>query len=679
MGAEMGNHLSGESSPYLLQHKDNPVDWYPWGAEAFARAKREDKPVFLSVGYSTCHWCHVMARESFENKEIADILNQYYISVKVDREERPDIDSVYMSVCQAATGSGGWPMSVFLTPEQLPFYAGTYFPPESRYGMVGFKELLLRIAEIWRTQKRELLESSENILARLDGQSGGDENAERGAAGRSTEKGASGRMSGRSASEEDRLLRLAAEQFSGSFDRTYGGFGSAPKFPAPHNLLFLMLYARLEGQDTLAMAERTLVQMRRGGIFDQIGYGFSRYSTDRRYLAPHFEKMLYDNALLVLSYAVMYRLTKNALYLDTAEQTADYVFRELTSEEGGFFSAQDADSEGREGRFYVFDREEVLRVLGHERGALFCAHYDITGQGNFEGKSIPNLLQGNEISDAFEQERQMLLSYRKKRAALHLDDKILTAWNALMICALSVLCRVSKKPRCLEAAERACRFIEEKLCDGSRLYVSWRQSRSVPGFLDDYAYYAAALIGLYDATGEEAYLSRAKILCGEARRQFADEDGGYFLCGRDNDPLIFRPKETYDGALPSGNAVMAYNLVRLFQITGEEAYRTDADRQLAFLAREAAGYPAGHTAFLLALLCERHPPMRITVVSDGTGSRESILSELPLLAQVRILDGEEDGYRLLNEKTTYYVCSGHTCLPPTNEAPQTMAAERGGA
>lgn len=657
----MSNHLSNENSPYLLQHADNPVDWFPWGSEAFEKARRENKPIFLSVGYSTCHWCHVMAHESFENEDIAKILNENFISIKVDREERPDVDSVYMSVCQAFTGSGGWPMSVFMTPQQKPFYAGTYFPPQPRQGMAGFSDLLLWIAKLWDADQAGCLESSEDITARISASE--------------SRKGDAGSDGGDGI--DAHLPELAVRLFRESFDSSCGGFGGAPKFPIPHNLLFLILYAKLKDPGTLAMAEKTLEQMRRGGLFDHIGYGFSRYSTDRYYLVPHFEKMLYDNALLMLAYAAAYRASGNALFLDTAEKTAAYVLREMRGPGGAFYSAQDADSEGEEGRFYVFGCEEVMRVLGQERGQAFCERYGITKQGNFGGKSIPNLLWGNETDDAFEEQRKMLYAYRKDRAALHLDDKILTAWNALMICALSVLYRVSGRKMYLAAAKDACRFIEENLCEGTALFVSCRDGRrSARGFLDDYAYYTAALLTLYEAAGDAGYLERAEAVCREAQRQFADADGGgYFLCGTENDRLIVRPKETYDGALPSGNAVMAYALVRLSQLTDKEEYDVLAKRQLAFLSGEARHDPAGHSMFLISLLYYLHPPMRITVLlprageceNDESGCAGDIPARLPLYAQVHILEEETGEYRRLNGKTTYFICHGHKCLPPTND------------
>lgn len=656
----MSNRLSNQSSPYLLQHAKNPVDWYPWGEEAFDKAAREDKPIFLSIGYSTCHWCHVMAHESFENEEIAELLNEYFVSIKVDREERPDIDSVYMSVCQAFTESGGWPMSIFMTAQQKPFFAGTYFPPAAQHGMMGFRELLLVIADKWKNNKSGLLESAEMILAQL--------NAEE--------------------SKSDQLLncslpKLAAELFSVSFDKKYGGFGNAPKFPTPHNLIFLTLYSVIHDDHAAwNQAKSTLEQMRRGGIFDQIGYGFSRYSTDSYYLVPHFEKMLYDNALLILAYAVAYQVSGEGIFLDTAEKTADYIFREMSGSEGEFYSAQDADSEGEEGKYYVWSYEEILRLLGEEKGGEFCAYFGITTQGNFEGKNIPNLLKGNRISDAFEKERSILYDYRKLRAKLHLDDKILTSWNALMICAMSVLYRVTGSRQYLLAAERAQQFIEANLTDGEILYVSCRNHvRSVKGFFDDYAYYTAALISLYEATSKPDYLKRAEQICGEAKQQFTDEKGGgYFLYGTQNGSLIAKPKETYDGALPSGNSVMAYCLVRLSQMTQSGDYRQAAEKQLAFMSAEAEHYPAGYSMFLIAQLMYFYPPKKITVVLSeeerkeiekiqGGPHRDSVIVRLPLYADITILERPTDEYRLVNDKTTYYICKNHTCLPPTNQAP----------
>ena len=651
----MSNHLKNESSPYLLQHAENPVDWYPWCEEAFEKAKREDKPVFLSVGYSTCHWCHVMAHESFENEKIAALLNEYFVSVKVDREERPDIDSVYMAVCQALTGSGGWPMSIFMTPEQKPFYAGTYFPPNSRYGMPGFGELLVTIAEHWKSKREMMLESAEEIFRHVRSEKTSilETDADSPGAG---------------------LPEQAAALFAEMFDSQNGGFGRAPKFPTPHNLLFLTLYAQLK-KDAAAMEQvkLTLKKMRQGGIFDQIGYGFSRYSTDERFLVPHFEKMLYDNALLIMAYGAAYQASTGfpgeKEFLETAEQTADYILREMTGEQGQFYSAQDADSDGEEGKFYVWDYDEIIELLGETQGRRFCAQYGITKEGNFEGKNIPNLLHTEGNGAPYEEERKKLYAYRKERGSLHLDDKILTSWNALMIGAMTVLFRVTGKEEYGKAAEQAAAFIEAKLLEGNLLYVSFREKgHSEYGFLDDYAFYGMALLLLYGATGKNIYFERAEQIFEEAERQFADkEGGGYFLYGGKHESLITRPKETYDGAIPSGNAVMAYGLVRLWELTGEESYRELAERQLAFLAKAAADYPAAHSMFLLALLRYQYPAEKITVVLGRGDTREKVLPKLPLWAEVHFLSEETAEYQRKEGETTYYVCRDCVCLLPTND------------
>ena len=449
----MSNQLKSETSPYLLQHAENPVNWYPWCEEAFEKAKEENKPVFLSIGYSTCHWCHVMAHESFEDNKTAEILNMYFISIKVDREERPDIDSVYMSVCQAFTGSGGWPMSIFMTWDKKPFFAGTYFPPDSRYGMPGFLELLNTIAKQWNSNRAELLDFAEEIIEHL-------KNTE------STEN---------SQINSD-LIQRAVQIFERTFDSTYGGFGHDPKFPVPHNLLFLMLYAKQNNNpNALKMAEKTLLQMRKGGIFDHIGYGFSRYSTDKYFLAPHFEKMLYDNALLIMAYVSAYSITDNNIYLDTAEKTAEYILNEMTSEDGGFYSAQDADSDGVEGKYYTFSLNEIIDVLGEEKGKKFAEIFDITEGGNYEGMNIPNLLKSNDLKTEFTEEIKKLYGYRKNRFMLHLDDKILLSWNSLMIAALSMLYRVTRNKKYLKTAQNSQEFIEKHLIRYRSLpYLLWR-------------------------------------------------------------------------------------------------------------------------------------------------------------------------------------------------------------
>lgn len=642
----MSNQLKNETSPYLLQHAENPVNWYPWCEEAFLKAKNEDKPIFLSIGYSTCHWCHVMAHESFEDMKTAEILNQYFVSIKVDREERPDIDSVYMSVCQAFTGSGGWPMSIFMTADKKPFFAGTYFPPHPHYGMPSFSDLLNAVANQWNNERVKLLQSADKMIAHLKNT----------------------RSDNRNAGNEN-LIENAVKIFSKSFDSINGGFGSAPKFPTPHNLLFLTLYAKMNDDiSVLKMVEKTLTQMRKGGIFDQIGYGFSRYSTDQYFLAPHFEKMLYDNALLIMAYSAVYSVTKNHLYLDTAEKTAQYILREMTSSDGGFYSAQDADSEGIEGKFYTFTLSEILDVLGEEKGKEFAHTFDITASGNFERANIPNLLKSNDLSTDFSQEIQKLYDYRKNRTKLHLDDKILLSWNALMIAALSMLYRVSHNEKYLQAAKRAQDFIERKMCCGTRLYTSYRNGkRSENVFLDDYAFYIAALVELYNSTLDNGYLDKAQQINSEAEKQFTDrKNKGYFLNKAGDAELFMNPKETYDGALPSGNSVMAYNLVRLYQITENEAYKIAAETQIAFLSVQAQDDPAGHSMFLLAMLMYKNPPEHITVVLKDESDLKHIISDISFLSNISVVT-ESQEYPLVNDQTTYYICKNRACLPPTNK------------
>lgn len=640
------NKLMNEKSPYLLQHAYNPVNWYPWGEEAFKKAKMEDKPIFLSIGYSTCHWCHVMAHESFEDSEIADILNRYFISIKVDREERPDIDSIYMAVCQTITGSGGWPTSIFMTPDQKPFFAGTYFPKTSKLGFIGLKDLLLAIHEEWLHKRETLLHSASEITNAVS------------------------HTSKKAIPPDEQLLTDATSLYMQSYDAKYGGFGNAPKFPTPHNLLFLMQQYRKYGDhNLLKMAENTLIQMYKGGIFDHIGYGFCRYSTDRFFLVPHFEKMLYDNALLILAYCKAYEITKKILYKDVAEKTAYFVLSQMTDKEGGFYSALDADSDGVEGKYYLLEPDEIITLLGKEDGTLFNQYYDISKEGNFEGKSIPNLLHTDSLSDQLDSLLPTVRKYRNTRFHLHTDDKILTAWNALMITALCKLYRISRDNIYLQAAKRAQQFIEGELCREDTLYVSYRDGkRGEKGFLDDYSNYIYALIALYDATFDQTFLNRAMTLLQKTISSFCDfETGGFYLYGKDQETLLFRPKECYDGAMPSGNSVMANCLVKLSSLFPEANLDEVLQKQLGYLCSEANRYPAGYAMFLLALSDSFDPPATLTVVVKN----EKDLIELPFImpsdTQVKVLYEQTEQYRLLNDQTTYYICRNHSCLPPTND------------
>ncbi len=641
----MSNRLQYETSPYLLQHKENPVDWYPWCNEAFERAKAEDKPIFLSIGYSACHWCHVLAHESFEDSEIAEILNRHFISIKVDKEERPDIDSVYMSVCQAFTGSGGWPTSIFMTACQKPFFAGTYFPKTSRGGMIGFKELLIAINDAWKNNRTSLFEQSNKIINHLNHTDKNNSNA------------------------EIELTHFAVSVYSKIFDKKHGGFGKAPKFPVPHNILFLLsYYERYKKEDCLQMAEHTLLQMYRGGMFDHIGFGFCRYSTDKKFLVPHFEKMLYDNALLILAYCKAYSITNNKLYLEIAKKTADYILREMTSSEGGFFSAQDADSEGEEGKYYLFTPDEINAVLGEACGEKFNKHFDISDMGNFEGKSIPNLLNSNPADKSFDVFLPKLQQFRKNRYSLHLDDKILTSWNSLMIAAMCELYLISKKDVFLAAAQKANEFIKTHLCEDNTLFVSFRDGKQgVKGFLDDYASYIFAQLCLYRATLDVDYLNRAKKICDKVLDDFSDNTGGFYLYGSQSEELILRPKETYDGAVPSGNSLMASNFVKLYLLTLDDKYKNLADKQLDFISAEASQYPTNHAMFLLALLEYNEPPLKITVVPDDKADLKNLALTFPISTVVSLVPQATEQFRLKGGKTTYYICRGHSCLPPTND------------
>lgn len=658
----MSNHLSNEKSPYLLQHKDNPVDWYPWCREAFEKSAREDRPIFLSIGYSTCHWCHVMAQESFEDREVAQILNREYICIKVDREERPDVDSVYMSVCQAVTGAGGWPLTVIMTPEQKPFFVGTYFPKYRRYGQAGLIEMLEMIADMWKNSREELLASGEEITAVIR----------------------QNRIN-RNKEPEKEILRKAYELFQRQFDAVWGGFGLAPKFPAPHNLLFLMRYAVSENvPDAMKMAEITLDAMGKGGMYDQIGGGFSRYSTDDRWLVPHFEKMLYDNALLTLAYLNAYQITGKKEYAHIARCTADYILGELKDEKGGFYCGQDADSEGEEGKYYVFTPEEIKRVLGERDGAEFCALYGITEDGNFEGKSIPNRI-GQKLSgwNADDWRIKKLYQYRLTRTRLHKDDKILLSWNGWAIIALIRTGQILEEGRCYEAAFRAQHFIEEYMTDqDNRLYLRFRDGEAAHmGQLDDYAVYVLALLELYQGTLKIKYLQKAIQYAKQMQTLFEDKEGGYYLTSSDGEKLIVRPKEIYDGAIPSGNSVAGLVLFTLAALTGEETWQEAADRQFRFLAGVAEDYPVGHSFAMYAFAEAFYPHKELLCAIRGELPEEltEYLRKTPgygLNILVKTPDNEKElaecapytkDYPLPERGAVYYLCENGTCRTPVTE------------
>lgn len=581
------NRLQTEKSPYLQMHAGNPVDWYPWGQEAFEAARSQNKPVFLSIGYSSCHWCHVIAHESFEDAEIAALLNGHFISIKVDKEERPDIDVVYMDAVQLTTGSGGWPMTLLLTPDGEPFVALTYLPKESQGSMMGLKYLLSRSAALWRQDSSSLLAAAHELTAKMRELC---------------------RHQPEAAKPTPALLHRAVSDFDAAYDARWGGFGGAPKFPSPHNLLFLLsMYERDGDAQALAMVTGTLDAMYRGGLFDHIGGGFCRYSVDERWLVPHFEKMLYDNALLLWAYAEAYRLTANPLYAQVARRTASYVIGEMTGSEGEFFSAQDADSEGREGAYYLFTPQEIQSQLGAEETSFFCQWYGVTAEGNFEGSNIPNLLDNPQFAaepPQLQAMRDQVYAYRRSRMPLRRDDKVLTAWNCLMIAGLCAAAKALQEPAYLTAAQRAEAFLAQELADDAGgLLIRYRDGEAKgSGVLADYAGYSLALSALHDATRDPTYLDRAEGTAGQMLIRFGStRQAGFYLYDKQGERLITRPKELWDGATPSGNALAALVLLRLADRTGKAQCRQQADRQLRLMAGAAQEHPMGHGFSLYAM------------------------------------------------------------------------------
>ena len=649
----MPNLLSGEKSPYLLQHAHNPVDWRPWGGAAFEAAGAGDRPVLLSIGYSTCHWCHVMAHESFEDLTVAEVINRDFVPVKVDREERPDVDAVYMAACVAMNGSGGWPLTLLLTPDQRPFWAGTYLPKRQLLA------LLDRAAQLWREDRAGLLEAGETMTAYLRQEEGH-----------------------RSATPGREVLEEAVSLFASSYDPNWGGFGSAPKFPTAHNLLFLLRYAQLAGDGRAReMAEGTLEGMYRGGLFDHVGGGFSRYSTDERWLVPHFEKTLYDNALLALALTEAYRQTGRPLYARLTRRTLDYVLSELTDDRGGFYCGQDADSEGVEGKFYVFAPGELEEALGEQAGKAFCKRFGITAEGNFEGKGIPNLMDAPDWEEPGSEELlAQVRRYRKGRTTLHRDDKVLTAWNGLMIAAMARAGLVLEEARYLESAARAADFLREALTDGDgRLLARWREGEAAhPGKLDDYAFYAWGLLELYAAAFRVNHLAEACALAEHLLELFFDRDrGGFYPYASDGEQLLTRSKEVYDGAMPSGNAVAALVLSRLARLTGEARWRSAADLQLGYLAGAVRDAPVGHSFALLAMLEELWPTAELICAAgelpgewldflreEGGGNLTALLKTPQCGAKLAALAPFTGDYPCPEQGARYYLCRNRACAQP---------------
>jgi uncharacterized protein YyaL (SSP411 family) len=605
----MPNRLAQESSPYLLQHRNNPVDWYPWGDEALQRARDEQRPIFLSIGYSACHWCHVMEHESFENPEIARQLNEAFVCIKVDREERPDLDQIYMNAVQIITGHGGWPMSVFLTPELKPFFGGTYWPPQARMGMPGFDQVIQAVSEAWRERREQAEAGAAQLTERLQ---------QIGAAGEAGELSAD-------------LLATAADALERAADRTHGGFGRAPKFPHSMDLQVLLRVWRREKRDELLdLVKLTLDKMARGGIYDHLGGGFARYSVDARWLVPHFEKMLYDNALLTLAYLDGYAATGDEYYAQVARETLDYVLRDMTDEQGGFYSTEDADSEGEEGKFYVWTPEEIEAVLGPEAAATFNRVYDVTPSGNFEGRNILNLprpiaqeakLLGRDEADLAAEladSRRKLFEAREQRVHPGKDDKVLVAWNGLMIDALARAAGALDEPRYLAAARAAADFLLAQVRrEDGRLLHTWRHGKAkLDAYLDDYAAMVNSLVSVYEASFDERYIDRAVELADQMLAHFRDPQGGFFFTASDHEQLIARAKDFQDGSVPGGNALAATGLLRLGKLTGRGDYLDAAVETLRAAAPliEQAPTAAGQT--LLALDMHLGPAPEIVLLGD---------------------------------------------------------------
>ncbi len=680
------NRLIHEKSPYLLQHAHNPVDWYPWADEAFEKAEMENKPIFLSIGYSTCHWCHVMEKESFEDPEVAGLMNDAFVSIKVDREERPDLDHVYMAVCQMMTGSGGWPMTILMTPDKKPFFAATYIPKGDRFGQSGLTALIPRIKEVWEKRRTEVLESADKVLDALKGMEGA---------------ASAGDLQGSD-------LDSAYGELANRFDKDYGGFGQAPKFPSPHIFLFLLRYWKRTGrEDALEMVEKALREMRQGGLYDQVGFGFHRYSTDREWLVPHFEKMLYDQAMLAVAYLETYQATERKEYKQTAEEIFTYVLRDMTAPEGGFYSAEDADSEGVEGKFYVWKEEEIREILEKEDALLISKVFNVKEKGNFldeasrkhTGANI--LFQGKSLSETaadmdmplavleerIDSARRKLFEVREERVHPHKDDKILTDWNGLMIAALAKGARVLGDSARAAAAGHAADFILDQMRkpDG-RLLHRYREGRAgIPAHLDDYAFFIWGLIELYEATYQVRYLKTALELNRHMLEHFWDEEkGGLFFAADDSEDLIVRKKETYDGAIPSGNGVAMLNLLRLARMTGDAALEDKASKIVRAFSGQIKQMPSAFTQFLVAADFGIGPSHEV-VISGPSGSKETqdMLDSLRksfhpnMVTLFRPPDSENPEiddiapfvreHRPIDGKATAYVCMGHSCNRPTTE------------
>ena len=685
------NRLIHEKSPYLLQHAENPVDWYAWEPEAFEKARKENKPIFLSIGYSTCHWCHVMAHESFEDPEVARLMNEVFVCIKVDREERPDIDNIYMRACQKMTGSGGWPLTILMTPDKKPFFAGTYIPRESHHGRLGMLDLVPRIKEVWDTQHADILKFADQITASLNQLS-------QGSTGDELDKS---------------TLKTAYEQLSRRFSEQYGGFGNAPKFPRPQNLLFLLRYWQSTNDEkALRMVVKTLQSMQEGGIYDHIGFGFHRYSTDSHWLVPHFEKMLYDQAMLAMAYIEAYQATGKKELRETAKKIFTYVLRDMADSKGGFYSAEDADSEGVEGKFYVWTEDEIRKVLKGEEADLIINVYNIDKTGNFRDEAsventganilhlektltevaFKNKTSVDELKERVEAARQKLFTARNKRIHPHKDDKILTDWNGLMIAALAKGAQVCNEPEYADAAKRAADFIltDMRRPDGRILHRYRDGHAAILANVDDYAFLIWGLLELYETVFDVHYLQTALNLNSEMIRYFWDEqNGGFYFTADDAEELIVRQKDIYDSAIPSGNSVAVLNLFRLARITANSDLEDKANKIMLAFSKDVKSVPSGYTQMMVGLDFGIGPSYEIVIVGNPEAKdTKEMLNSLRKhfvpnkVVLLRPSDQEEpDIIRLakfteyqssFDGKATAYVCLDYACKMPTTDTEEML-------
>ncbi len=674
------NKLINEKSQYLLQHANNPVYWYPWGEEAFSKAVKENKPIFLSIGYATCHWCHVMEHESFESEEVAALLNEGFVCIKVDREERPDIDTIYMSVCQMMTGSGGWPLTIFMTPEKKPFFSATYIPKESKFGRTGMLELLPKIRDLWKNRKKDVLKSADEITKMIN------VNISNSGTG----------------SINDDILKFAKGRMETSFDSQFGGFGSSPKFPSSHKLTFLLQnYHYSKNPGILSIVETTLEKMRLGGIYDQIGYGFHRYSTDKRWFLPHFEKMLYDQAMLSYTYLEAYQLTGKKFYADVAEEIFEYIHREMISPEGAFYSAEDADSEGEEGKYYVWGLEELKGILSESELKFLKERFNLTEVGNFidevhrksTGKNV--LFLNNRLSEKektiFEPIRKKILSLRAKRIHPLKDTKVLTDWNGLMIASFAKAARVLNKKKYEKIAISAMNFLLSKmLLKDNKLMHRYREGHiAINGKLDDYAFLIYGLMELYETTLDIEYLENAVQLNDFTIKHFLDEKHGAFYFTSDYDEkLISRPKDGYDGAIPSGNSIAALSLIKLAKITGNTSYETIAEKLIKSFSSSINQAPDGFAQMLIALQFAKNDSMEIVITGDRKKQEtKNIIKAINHLyipnkvilfkdpvnnEKIVSLASYTKNQKMVDNKTTVYICRGQVCKKPSTDIKEVL-------